>query len=147
MTAAVSDLQIRQAQADDLEELRRMAAEALGPDVVAAGGALQAPRTERVLGGDLVFVAEAGRHLAGYAAVSERGGELVLDQLVIAPTDEGVGVGHRLLDWVEGYGCSRELRAVRIAVEPGNERARSFYARRGYLPCGDGLVTRELAHR
>jgi ribosomal protein S18 acetylase RimI-like enzyme len=124
VTAAVSDLQIRQAQADDLEELRRMAAEALGPDVVAAGGALQAPRTERVLGG-----------------------ELVLDQLVIAPTDEGVGVGHRLLDWVEGYGCSRELRAVRIAVEPGNERARSFYARRGYLPGGDGLVTRELAHR
>jgi ribosomal protein S18 acetylase RimI-like enzyme len=143
----VPDLVIREARSDDAEELRRIAAEAVLPDVAAAGGTREAPRTEQLLDGDLVFVALMGRHLAGYAAVSERDGELLLDQLVIAPTDEGMGVGNRLLDWVEGYGCSRDLRIVRIAVEPGNERARDFYARRGYQPGGDRAVTRELVHR
>jgi ribosomal protein S18 acetylase RimI-like enzyme len=141
------DLMIREAAAHEAEELRRIAAEALAPHVVAAGGALEAPRTEEVIAGDVLFVAERGRHLAGYAAVSEHGDVLQLDQLVIATTDEGVGIGNRLLDWVEGYGISRDKRAVRIAVEPGNERAREFYARRGYL-AGDGdAVVRELVHR
>jgi len=143
----VSELTIREATADEAEELRRMAAEALAPHMVAAGGGLETPRTERVIAGDVVFVAERDSHPAGYAAVSQQGDVLQLDQIVVAPTDEGSGVGGRLLDWVEGYGVSRELRAVRIVVEPENVRARDFYARRGSLPGEDDAVVREVAHR
>jgi ribosomal protein S18 acetylase RimI-like enzyme len=138
---------IREAAAHEAEELRRIAAEALAPHVVAAGGAVETPRTEQAIAGDVLFVAELGHHLAGYAAVSEHDDLLELDQLVIATTDEGLGVGNRLLDWVEGYAISRELRAVRIAVEPGNDRARDFYARRGYMQ-GDGdAVVRDVVQR
>ena len=93
----------------------------------------------------MVFVAEFAGHPAGYAAARVDGAVLVVDRVMVAPADRGRHVGHRLLDWLEGYGVSRGLRQVRIAVEPGNRPAREFYNRRGYAPC-EGAVERDLPH-
>jgi ribosomal protein S18 acetylase RimI-like enzyme len=65
--------------------------------------------------------------------------------VMVAPADRGRHVGHRLLDWLEGYGVSRGLERVRIAVEPDNRPAQEFYNRRGYAPCA-GAVERDLPH-
>jgi len=136
---------VRDARADELDRLPRIAESALPPEVASAGGAVEPERLAGQLGGDRVFVAECDGRRAGYAAVSERSGALVLDQLVVAATDQGRHVGHRLLDWVEGYGISRGLSAVQVPAAGVDERARDFYRRRGYLEHGD-VLGRELTH-
>ena len=133
----MSDVSIREARAADEPALRQLIAEAIGEadagiDPVAPGPS-----------GDVVFVAELFGHPAGYAAVRVEGAVLVADRVVVAPADRGLRVGNRLLDWLEGYGISRGLRRVRIAVEPGNRAAHEFYGRRGYASCA-GAVERDL---
>ena len=129
---------VREGRAGDGPALRRLLAEAMGePDTPEAIGPDDA--------GDVVFVAELGGHPAGYAAARVDGAVLVVDRVMVAPADRGRHVGHRLLDWLEGYGVSRGLRRVRIAVERENRAARDFYARRGYAACADG-VERDLPH-
>jgi N-acetylglutamate synthase-like GNAT family acetyltransferase len=139
------DLVVREARGDELASLTRLAEAAVPLDVVASGGRVERERVAEQLDGDRVFVAEAEGRRAGYAAVSERGEVLVLDQLVIASTDQGRHVGHTLLDWIEGYGVSRGLRAVRVPTSGADSRALDFYARRGYLPAS-GALERELVH-
>ena len=140
-----SGLVVREARGDELASLSRLAETAVPIDVVAAGGGVEPQRVAEQLGGNRVFVAESEGRRAGYAAVSEHGDVLVLDQLVIARTDQARHVGHTLLDWIEGYGVSRGLRAVRVPAAGADARARDFYARRGYLPAA-GELERELAH-
>jgi GNAT superfamily N-acetyltransferase len=94
---------------------------------------------------DVVFVAEVEGHPAGYMAVREDGRALVLAQMVVAPADQGRHVGHRLLDWAEGYGSSRGLECVRIPAAGSDRRARDFYVRRGYVESGAALV-RDIVH-
>lgn len=134
----MSDVVVREGRAGDGPALRRLLAEAMGePDTDAIG-----PDDP----GDVVFVAELGGHPAGYAAARVVDGVvLVVDRVMVAPADRGRHVGHRLLDWLEGYGVSRGLQRVRIAVELENRPAREFYARRGYAACDDG-VERDLPH-
>ena len=136
---------VRDARADELDRLPRIAEAAVPPEVASAGGTVEPGRLADQLGGDRVFVAECDGRRAGYAAVSERAGTLVLDQLVVAATDQGRHVGHRLLDWVEGYGVSRGLATVQVPAAGVDERARDFYLRRGYRARADALE-RELVH-
>jgi N-acetylglutamate synthase-like GNAT family acetyltransferase len=139
------DLVVREARGEELESLTRLAEAAVPIDVVVAGGGVEPERVAEQLGGDRVFVAESEGRRAGYAAVSEHGDVLVLDQLVIAPTDQARHVGHTLLDWIEGYGVSRGLRVVRVPASGADARARDFYTRRSYLPAA-GELERELVH-
>jgi ribosomal protein S18 acetylase RimI-like enzyme len=135
----VSDVVVREGRPDDGPSLRRLLAEAMGePDADPDAMAPDDP-------GDVVFVAEVGGHPAGYAAARVEGPVLVVDRVMVAPADRGRHVGHRLLDWLEGYGVSRGLVCVRIAVEGENRAARDFYARRGYAACSDGVM-RDLPH-
>lgn len=131
--SGVAEFTVREARGDELHDLDVMAAE-----VAPAVAVTESP--------DVVFVAEAEHHLAGFAAVRRSQETLLVDRLVVALTDEGRGVGNRLLDWVEGYGVSRHLARVRIAVERENRVAREFYRRRGYAPAGGDAVERELVH-
>jgi GNAT superfamily N-acetyltransferase len=140
------ELQVREAGADEVTALTRLAEAAVPLDIVAAGGRAESDRVARELSGDRVFVAESDGRRAGYAAVSEWDQVLVIDQLVVAATDQGRRVGHTLLDWIEGYGISRDLRTVRVPAAGADARARDFYLRRGYLPLSDALE-RELPHR
>jgi len=136
---------VRDGRPGEIHHLAVLAQAAVPGDIVAAGGAVEELRIERALGGDRLFVAECDGRVAGYAAVGEADGALVLDQLVVAASDQGRGVGNALLDWVEGYGVSRGLRCVRVPAEGTDARAREFYMRRGYLEAG-GAIERELAH-
>ena len=136
---------VRDGRPEEIHHLAVLAQAAVPGDIVAAGGAIGERRIEGELGGDRLFVAECDGRVAGYAAVGEADGALVLDQLVVAASDQGRGVGNALLDWVEGYGVSRGLRCVRVPAEGTDARAREFYMRRGYLEVG-AAIERELAH-
>jgi GNAT superfamily N-acetyltransferase len=137
---------IRDGRPDEAAHLARLAQRAVPGDVVAAGGAaLDSSTLEQEMAADRLFVAECDGRVAGYAAVREAGGALVLDQLVVAATDQGRGVGNALLDWVEGYGVSRRLEAVRVPSDGVDARARDFYLRRGYAD-GEAGLERALAH-
>jgi GNAT superfamily N-acetyltransferase len=141
----VGEVTVRTAAPQEAPRLARLAETALVADVVPGRGEAASPRLEGELRSDEVFVAECDGRLAGYLAVAEQGDVLVLDQLVVAPADRGRGVGNALLDWAEGYGISRSLRRVRVSLDGADQRAREFYARRGYTE-RDGALERELVH-
>jgi GNAT superfamily N-acetyltransferase len=135
----VRDLVISQRPADD-PALGRLTAEVV-PGLEAAGERLAASGEP----GDVVFVAELRGHPAGYLAARVAGDALVLDRLVVAPADQGQHVGHALLDWAEGYTASRSLRRVAVPADGADERARAFYASRGYI-LRAGQLTRAVPY-
>jgi GNAT superfamily N-acetyltransferase len=131
----VTDVVVRPYRESDAAALHRLAGEtSTAADVV--------PSTPDR---DVVFVAEVEGHPAGYMAVREDGGALVVDQMVVAPADQGRHVGHRLLDWAEGYGSSKGLQCVCIPAAGSDRRAIDFYGRRGYVRAGDALI-RDIVH-
>jgi ribosomal protein S18 acetylase RimI-like enzyme len=96
-------------------------------------------RTLATLARDTVFVAELGGEPAGYVAVEESDNALRIEQLCVHPAHEAEGVGGQLIDWAEGYAISAGVATLEIVVEPGNERAVSFYRRRGFVSAAPEL--------
>jgi ribosomal protein S18 acetylase RimI-like enzyme len=87
-----------------------------------------------VLRRDVIFVAVEHGQRAGYVALHrEEDGSIVVEQLLVAPGHEGRGIGHRLLAYAEGYAIAERARSLQIIVEEGNEKARSFYQRSGFV--------------
>ena len=100
-------------------------------------------RAVEALQTDTVFVARVQGLLAGYVAVRRAGEALRIEQLLVAPHHEGEGVGHRLLEYAEGYAISTGATAVQVVVEDDNARAVSFYGRSGFRSVAEQLY--ELA--
>jgi GNAT superfamily N-acetyltransferase len=98
-------------------------------------------RTLQVLEHETVFVAEVGGAAAGYVAVRSEGACVCVEQLFVSPEHEAEGVGTRLLEHAEGFAISQGAETLQVVVEPGNDRARSFYRGRGFVPAeGDRLT-------
>jgi ribosomal protein S18 acetylase RimI-like enzyme len=100
-------------------------------------------RTLEALQKDAVFVAHVGDSLAGYVALRRDADSVRIEQLLVAPHHEGEGVGHRLLEYAEGYAISSGAKTIEIVVEADNDRATAFYRRSGFVPAGEQLF--ELA--
>jgi ribosomal protein S18 acetylase RimI-like enzyme len=92
-------------------------------------------RVLEVLRRDVIFVALEHGQRAGYVALRrDEDGPIVVEQLFVAPGHERRGIGHRLLAYAEGYAIAERARSLQIIVEEGNETARSFYQRSGFVP-------------
>ena len=96
-------------------------------------------RTLATLTRGTVFVAELGGEPAGYVALEQSGDALRIEQVCVHPAHEAEGIGGQLLDWAEGYAISTGAVRLEIIVEAGNERATSFYRRRGFAAAGPDL--------
>jgi len=83
---------------------------------------------------DVVFVAKEHGQPAGYVALRPTERTTIVEQLFVAPGHERQGVGRRLLAFAEGYAIAEHMRALRVVVEEGNDPARSFYRRSGFVP-------------
>ncbi len=92
--------------------------------------------TLELLGSETVFVAEVGGAAAGYVAVHHEGATACVEQLFVSPEHEGEGVGRRLLEHAEGFAISEAAETLQVVVEPGNDRASTFYRSRGFVPAG-----------
>ena len=102
-------------------------------------------RVLEALAHDLLFLAEEDGEPAGYVALRhEPDGAIVVEQLFVVPGHERRGVGHRLLEYVEGYAIAERAPALRIVVEQDNVRARDFYQRAGFVPVDAELVERSI---
>ena len=75
---------------------------------------------------DVVFVAKEHGRPAGYVALRPTEQATIVEQRQ--------GVGRRLLAFAEGYAIAEHMRALRVVVEQGNDPARSFYRRSGFVP-------------
>jgi len=106
-----------------------------------------AARVLDALDHDRVFVARDDGP-AGYVALrTESDICVVVDQLLVAPGHERMGVGHRLLEYAEQYAIERRASVLRIAVESDNSAARSFYRRAGFVPVECELFELDLGTR
>jgi ribosomal protein S18 acetylase RimI-like enzyme len=97
-------------------------------------------RTLEVLEREIVFVAEVAGSAAGYVALRREELRLCVEQLFVSPDHEAQGVGTRLLEHAEGFAIFEGAETLQVVVEPGNDRAASFYRGRGFVPAaGDRL--------
>ena len=79
------------------------------------------------------------RHLAGFVAVSPRTG--YLDQIVVAPEAQRMGVGKALIDAAKQIG--RE--GLYLHVNKDNTRALAFYQTSGFTVAGEDINRRSGA--
>ena len=98
-------------------------------------------RTLATLERGTVFVAELGGEPAGYVALEESGEACRIEQLCVHPAHEAEGIGGQLLDWAEGYAISAGAVRLEIVVEADNDRASSFYRRRGFVSLQSDVLT------
>ena len=92
-------------------------------------------RVLEVLNSDVIFVAREDDQPAGYVALhSDEAGLMVVEQLFVVPGHERRGIGRLLLAYAEGYAIAERAQSLQVVVEEGNQPARSFYKRSGFVP-------------
>jgi len=74
-----------------------------------------------------VFIAEADDEVAGYVAVEDDAGDLVVRCLCVNPAHEARAVAHQLLDWVEGVAFNRGARRVEAFVPADDAASRHLF--------------------
>ena len=117
----------------------------LAKNVFAGAPGWSDARVLDALARDLLFLAKEGGQPAGYVALRhEPDGSFVIEQLFVVPGHERRGVGHRLLDYAEGYAIAERAPALRIVVERDNAPARDFYQRAGFVPVDAEIFERSL---
>jgi ribosomal protein S18 acetylase RimI-like enzyme len=98
-------------------------------------------RVLEVLRRDVTFVAREQGQPAGYVSLRlKENGAIVIEQLFVALGHERRGSGRRLLAHAEGYAIAERAQSLQIVVEEGNQRARSFYRRSGFVPVEPELL-------
>ena len=90
-----------------------------------------------LLGHAEVFVAEADDEVAGYVAVEDAAGDLVVRCLCVSPAHEAQAVANQLLDWVEGLAFSRCARRVEALVPAADEASLHLYRRHDFSGAPD----------
>lgn len=113
--------------------------------------ALQSLLENESLGFVLVPIVE--ETIVGYAAVChvvslERGGRVaVLDELYVAASQQGSGVGSALLAAVEQASREANANAVVLEIEDTNSRAEELYRRNGYALLNRRVMEKDLSDK
>ena len=80
----------------------------------------------------VVLTARAGGELAGFAIMQFLDTSAHLDLLAVDPRYELLGIGRRLLEWLEGTAVTAGTFVITLEVRATNVGARWFYSRLGY---------------
>ncbi len=80
----------------------------------------------------LVAVARAGDRIAGFGVMRYEEDEAHLDLLGVARDHQRVGLGRRLVEWLEKPALVAGISAVLLEVRASNRGAQAFYERLGY---------------
>ncbi|MEM6422471.1 MAG: GNAT family N-acetyltransferase [Pseudomonadota bacterium] len=78
------------------------------------------------------WVVDADEGLAAYLLCAETEAAWVIDNLAVAPTHQGYGLGRRLLDMAEDEGRRRGFTEVRLLTNLVMTENQAIYAARGY---------------
>jgi ribosomal protein S18 acetylase RimI-like enzyme len=111
--------------------------EAVDPPIRKAYPLLR-PDAERLRGLGHVVVAEAGGALVGLAAAALSGWNrrVQVEDLYVAPSARGQGIGHALMRSVVAYARHGGARCVWLETQNVNYPAVRFYRRLGFRLCG-----------
>ena len=97
-----------------------------------------------------LWVAHEGNTVVGYVAVAlgfsfeYRGREAFVDELLIAESHRGRGLGREALEIAEAYCREAGVKALHLEVERHRENALELYRRRGFADFGRYLMTKWL---
>lgn len=97
-----------------------------------------------------LWVARQGETLVGYVAVAlgfsfeYRGREAFVDELFIAESHRGRGLGREALELAEAYCREKGVNALHLEVEHHRGPALELYRRRGFENFGRFLMTKWL---
>ena len=97
-----------------------------------------------------LWVARDGDEVVGYLAVAlgfsfeYRGREAFVDELLIAESHRGRGLGREALEIAEAYCRKAGVNALHLEVERHRENAIELYKRRGFADYGRCLMTKWL---
>lgn len=83
-----------------------------------------------------VVVARDRGRIAGFAIMEFHDSDAHLSLLAVKPGYRRIGVGRRLLDWLESTARTAGVFLVRLELRASNEAARQFYLRLGYRDAG-----------
>lgn len=93
----------------------------------------------RIARGEAFVVAEASGALAGLVVLAEREGALWLDNVAVAPSYAGKGLGRRLIGFAEAEARRRGHPAIRLYTHQRMARNVALYRDLGYLETGRGV--------
>ena len=100
-----------------------------------------------------LFVTCDGARVVGYVAVAlgfsfeYRGREAFIDELFIAESHRGRGLGREALEIAEAYCREMGVNALHLEVERHRDAAQELYRSRGYEDFGRFLMTKWLTER
>lgn len=132
------DIIVRRAGGGDLDEAARVWHESASTmdgvrADVPAREALRGRIDAELQAGWELYIAALGGEVVGMLALKP--GEAVLDQIFVAPGEQGKGVGRALLDVAK-----QTLPAgFTLRMDAANERARRFYEAQGLEKSGEGV--------
>lgn len=98
----------------------------------------------------LVWVIEQAGEAAGYLVLTWGyslefyGRDAFIDELYVAPSYRGAGLGRQAVEWAEDACRAHGAGAVHLEVEIDNERAHALYRRSGFAERGLRLMTKRL---
>ncbi len=110
-------------------------------------GLMRAPRYGRV------FVVDDGGGVAGYFVLTlswsleYTGADAFVDELFIAPSHRGRGLGRRAVEFLAARCRDRGVQALHLQVERANRAARALYRASGFVDQGRLLLTRRIGRR
>ena len=124
-------MNIRSAQAGDLETVRAIAASS----PFAAAWSREQYR-EEINSKKSCFLVWNEGEVRGYLLAPRIASEAQLVDMAVWPQDMGRGIGKALLDHLEGVARSQGCEKITLEVSAGNERALRLYRRCGYEVVG-----------
>jgi GNAT superfamily N-acetyltransferase len=137
-----SDIQIRRAAPEDAPHLHRLILDLAAHERLDHVVEATAQDLERCLGSTAAFealLAWRGIHMVGYAglvysfSLFTAAPTLIVDNLYVAETARGAGIGRRLMAAAAERARDRGCRRIELTVAPRNAAARRFYQGLGFV--------------
>ena len=129
----------RPARPDDVDAVRRIVNDAYGHYIERMGkppGPMLDDYAKRIADGQ-VWVLEANGAVAGLVVLEDDGhGALLLDNIAVAPSAQGQGVGRRLLIFTENEARRRGYKQVRLYTHVLMTENIALYGRIGFRETG-----------
>lgn len=133
---------VRPARADEAAAVAALVETSYAPWVAVVGqrpGPMDDDYAARIARGEAFVVAEASGALAGLVVLEEKDGALWLDNVAVAPSYAGKGLGRRLIRFAEAEARRRGHSAIRLYTHQRMERNVALYRDLGYVETGRGV--------
>jgi len=137
----MSDALPRRATRDDIDDIRRLVADAFGKYVDRIGKP-PAPMTAdyaELLDTSRVWVIEQGGGVVGTLVTQAQSDHLLLDVIAVAPTAQGGGHGRALLERADQDARDQGLVEIRLCTNEAMTENLEFYPRRGFHETSRGV--------